>query len=259
MPAATTDTLGVKTAADFPSWYHSITLPDGTVTPGTGPKFAEKAWKVYGLPEDLTGKTVLDVGAWDGYWTFEALKRGAKYVVAIDDFSDRKEGDWCVDGQQEWDTFDFCRHQFGYLSDRCTREQLSVYDLQDASEFTDFDIIFCFGVMYHLRYPLLGLDKMAEVCAPGGQIFIESAVSDFYSPYRGGLGNGYCLGQYVMEFYPGADYGGRHSNWWGPTLLCLGHMVRAAGFDQVESSFLTVTPRKLADCRGFVHGTKKGG
>lgn len=259
MPAVTTDPLGVKTVADFAKWYHKITLPDGTVTPGEEPQIPEKAWEIYGLPDDLTGKTVLDVGAWDGYWTFEALKRGAKYVVAIDDFTDRGEGKWKVDGQEPWDTFQFCRAQFGYGKERCYCENMSVYDISvdQGAPFSDgFDIVFCFGVMYHLRYPLLGLDMMAEACAPGGEIFIESAVSDFYSPERGGLGNGYAFGQSVAEFYEGKEYGGRHSNWWGPTLRCLARWTRSAGFGKVESRFLTMTPTGIADCRGFVHGIK---
>src|SRR5215210_2436846 len=70
--------------AGFPYWYHRVELPGGVVTPGTSPASV----KSYRLPDRLDGKRVLDVGAWDGFWTFEALKRGAKQVVAIDDFSD---------------------------------------------------------------------------------------------------------------------------------------------------------------------------
>src|SRR3546814_10478593 len=67
-----------------PFWYHRIELPYGIVTPGPNPLNPN----VYRVPEDLSGRRVLDVGAWDGYWTFEALRRGAREVVAIDDFSD---------------------------------------------------------------------------------------------------------------------------------------------------------------------------
>ena len=57
----------------FPFWYHKIELPGGVVTPGWAPLNADS----YGIPADMSGLRVLDVGAWDGYWTFEALKRGA--------------------------------------------------------------------------------------------------------------------------------------------------------------------------------------
>jgi len=52
--------------SSFPYWYHRIQLPYGITTPGWAPLDA----KAYGIPIDLTGKRVLDVGAWDGYWTF---------------------------------------------------------------------------------------------------------------------------------------------------------------------------------------------
>ena len=68
----------------FPHWYHRIELPHGVVTPGGHPHSAA----AYRVPDRLDGKRVLDVGAWDGFWTFEALKRGAAEAVAIDDFSD---------------------------------------------------------------------------------------------------------------------------------------------------------------------------
>ena len=61
--------------AAFPYWYHKIELPGGVVTPGWAPLDAES----YRVPADLTGKRVLDVGAWDGYWTFEAMKHAARW------------------------------------------------------------------------------------------------------------------------------------------------------------------------------------
>ena len=70
------ETLRQQVAA-FPFWYHKIELPGGIVTPGWAPISVPS----YGVPENLTGKRVLDVGAWDGFWTFEALKRGATDFV----------------------------------------------------------------------------------------------------------------------------------------------------------------------------------
>ena len=69
---------------EFPYRYHKIELPGGITTPGWAPMSVE----AYKVPPDLSGKPVLDIGAWDGFWTFEALKRGAREAVAIDDFSD---------------------------------------------------------------------------------------------------------------------------------------------------------------------------
>src|SRR5690606_26765214 len=63
-------------------WFHRIDLGGGVVTPGLDDT-ATKLRQVR-LPEDLTGKSVLDVGAWDGFFSFEAERRGASRVVALD-------------------------------------------------------------------------------------------------------------------------------------------------------------------------------
>jgi tRNA (mo5U34)-methyltransferase len=231
----------------FSYWYHRIALPHGVVTPGWSP-FDEAA---YDLPATLAGKRVLDVGAWDGFWTFKAAALGAREVVAIDDFSDhlsRLE----PDDRRAWETFDLCREVLGYDHKTCARREMSVYDVTEAS-LGRFDVIFLFGTLYHLRHPLLALDRLASVC--DGEIFVECAILDDYSPYRGGLGQGYPDGQMVMEFYPDDLYGRNASNWWVPTLQCLLRMVESAGFSQETRSWkLTCAPDRPANCRGFVRG-----
>lgn len=234
--------------AAFPYWYHRIELPDQVCTPGWAPHDAG----AYRIPERLDGQRVLDVGAWDGYWTFEALKRGAKQAVAIDDFSDFL-GRLAESDRKAWDTFDLCREALGYSEEQADRVEMSVYGVAEETV-GRFDTIFCFGLLYHVRHPLLVLDQLAQVC--DGDIFIESAILDDFSPYHGGLGNGYPSGQMVMEFYPGSEYGGNDSNWWVPTLECLSKMVLAAGFDTVSAWKLLDPPTHVSNCRGFVHGRK---
>lgn len=232
-----------------PYWYHKIPLPGGIVTPGWAPLSAES----YRIPADLTGKRVLDVGAWDGYWTFEALRRGASEVLAIDDFSDFL-GSLRTDDRTGWENFDLCRDALGYSRAVCDRKEMSVYDVS-PEKIGMFDVVFFFGTLYHLRHPLLALDKLSSVCK--NEIYVESAILDDYSPYRGGIGKGYPNNQMVMEFYPDDQYGNNTTNWWAPTLFCLAHMVRAAGFPESQGWKLTVTPpQELPHCRGFVCGKK---
>jgi len=70
--------------AEVPVWWHSIDLGDGIVTPGT--KTSE--WLTAELAQlelgDLRGKSVLDIGAYDGYYSFAAERMGAERVVALD-------------------------------------------------------------------------------------------------------------------------------------------------------------------------------
>jgi tRNA (mo5U34)-methyltransferase len=240
--------LAARVAAS-PYWYHRIELPGGVVTPGWAPLDAS----AYRVPERLDGKRVLDLGAWDGFWTFEALKRGACQVVAIDDFSDYL-GSLHPEQRKAWRNFDLCREALGYPEEQCQRQELSVYELKPET-FGLFDVVFAFGLLYHLRYPLLALDRMSAVCT--GELYVESAILDDYSPYRGGLGHGYPGGQMVMEFYPENQYGSNATNWWVPSLHCLAHMVRAAGFERVQGWKLTASPSSLAECRGFACAYKR--
>lgn len=249
-----------------PYWYHKIALPGGIVTPGWAPLDAAR----YSIPADLTGKRVLDIGAWDGYWTWEALKRGAGEVVAIDDFTDQLGANVPRRG---WETFDLCREALGFtepyafdLKDlqkvttwmngsgqRVSRMEMSVYDLSPEYG-CRFDVVFFFGTIYHLKHPLLALERIASVC--DGALYVETASLDEFSPYRGGIGQGFNQNERVMEFYPGAEYGSNPTNWWAPTLECLGAMMASVGFRDIEVWPLTETPKSLAECRGFASGTK---
>lgn len=234
----------------FPFWYHKIELPYGIVTPGVAPISEES----YRIPKDLAGKRVLDIGAWDGFWTFEALKRGAVEAVAIDDFSPYRHL-MNEDERKGWDTFDFCRSVLGYNNEECKRMEMSVYDISEE-RLGRFDVIFFFGTLYHLRYPLLALDKIAAMCDQ--ELFVESAILDDYSPYRGGFGHGYSGSQIVMEFYPDDQYGGDKSNCWSPTLHCLMSMVHSTGdYRDINGWKLADEPTSLNMCRGFVHAVKK--
>lgn len=242
-----TDVLRKKIAA-IPYWYHRIVLPGGVTTPGWAP--IDPA--AYNIPTDLTGHRVLDIGAWDGYWTFEALRRGAREVVAIDDFSDHLNQKENVPRRQ-WETFDLCRDAFGYGPDRVTRLEMNIYDVS-LEKLGLFDTIFFFGTLYHLRYPLLALDKLSAICTK--QIYVETTICDDFSPYRGGLGNGYPGNQMVMEFYPTTQLGDNPTNWWAPSLLCLGQLIIAAGFPNTGVRKLMSSPTKLSLCRGFAVGSK---
>jgi tRNA (mo5U34)-methyltransferase len=235
------DNLSLQAALDaIPHWYHRIELPGGVVTPGWAPLDVTH----YRVPADLTGKRVLDVGAWDGFWTFEALKRGAREVVAIDDFSNA-----IYKGEQRgWKQFDFCRDALGYTSQQCSRQEMSVYDIKPA-ELGRFDVVLFFGVLYHLKHPMLGLERLADVT--DDLLCVESAILDDYSPYKG-TGYGDSM---VMEFYPDDQYGQNATNWWVPTLRVMSTMIRSVGFPDVKS-WKVENPSDLCDCRGHSHGKK---
>ena len=232
----TPEAIAARVAA-IPYWYHKIQLP-GITTPGWAPLCAD----AYQIPADLAGKRVLDIGAWDGYWSFEALKRGAREVVAIDDFSDQP-------GVKKWESFDLCAEALQIPAEKISRLEMSVYDISQE-KLGRFDVIFFFGVLYHCRHPLLALEKLAAVC--DGSIHVETAISDDFAAYRGGLNHGYG-DSLVAEFYPGRQYGDNPTNWWVPTKAALGGMLTAAGFRDVITWKLN-DPKDVMECRGFACG-----
>lgn len=130
------------------SWYHSIDLGDGIVTPGrlTLPHLKQML-QYLNFPDSFEGLTVLDVGAWDGFFSFEAERRGAKRVVALD--------------LNPPDYYGFAIAK-ELLQSRVEFVQGSVYTLSPEIH-GSFDVVFFFGVFYHLRYPLLALDRIHQV------------------------------------------------------------------------------------------------
>src|ERR1700727_2421153 len=64
-------------------WFHTIDLGDGLLTPGNPPS---ELLSAPGALPDVRGRSVLDIGAWDGKYSFEAERAGARRVVALDHF-----------------------------------------------------------------------------------------------------------------------------------------------------------------------------
>ena len=198
--------------------YHSIDLPDGSVLPGLqSVEHMRRRLAVFGVPMDLRGKRVLDIGAWDGWFSFECERRGAE-VVAVD----------CV----ELDTFLEARELLGSKVEYRT---LDVVELS-AAKLGRFDIVLFFGVLYHLRHPLLGLEKALELSTD--QVLVESFVIPSENRTMPA----------VMEFYERGELGGQIDNWCGPSPECLLAMCRSAGFAQAEIIEIS-SQRASAICR----------
>src|SRR5260370_11182880 len=78
-PAEAINELGID------AWHHSFTLSDGTrVTGGKTPEVLAREFEAIFGPIDMQGRSVLDIGAWNGAFSFEAMRRGAARVLAVD-------------------------------------------------------------------------------------------------------------------------------------------------------------------------------
>jgi tRNA (mo5U34)-methyltransferase len=190
-------------------WHHSIDLGHGIVTPGQD-NSARKLSRL-GLPESLAGKTVLDVGAWDGFFSFEAERRGAQRVLATDSYSWNGSHDW---GDKRG--FNLARQVLGSKV-----EDLDIDVLELSPErIGTFDVVLFLGVLYHMRHPMLSVERVGSVTR--GMIVLETAV-DMLSYRRS-----------AMAFYVGDELGRDATNWCGPNPAAVVGMLKVAGFRRIE-------------------------
>lgn len=183
-------------------WWHSFELPDGSRIDGVHTLDAlRKRVAQFPIPADLSGKRVLDVGAWDGWFSFEMERRGAE-VVAIDRIENPK--------------FYEIR---SLLNSRVEYRELDVFDL-DPRKIGTFDIVLFMGVLYHVKHPILALERVCSVCTD--MAIVESYVLKDQTD------------RHLLEFYEYDEFGGQFDNWFAPTPQTLTALCRTAGFARVE-------------------------
>ncbi len=208
------------------NWYHRIDLGDGIVTPGVDDTPNRMA--PLELPSDLSGKSVLDIGAWDGVFTFEAERRGASRVLATDSYC------WSGEG---WGTKEGFLTASRILGSRADDLEIDVMDLSPDKVGT-FDLVLFVGVLYHLRHPLLALERVASVT--GDQLIFDSHTAKVEDPDP------------VMLFYPGTELNDDPTNWWGANPPAVEAMLRDVGFRRIERKH----PELIPEGRLIIHAWK---
>lgn len=139
-------------------WHSPIDLGHGVITGDTlaQRRFARRL-RLMQIPEDLTGKRVLDIGAYDGFFSFEFERRGAD-VLSVDIWND-----------VQWEKFQFAIEK---KQSKIKHQRIDVHDLSPEAVNGTFDLVFCAGVLYHLRYPLKALESIRSVT--GHQLILET-------------------------------------------------------------------------------------
>jgi len=206
-----TKTQWLKSQIDAePYWFHRMELPDGLVTPGWNDPKTEKL-PYFGLPSDMKGMRVLDIGQAEGFFSFEAERRGAAEVVGIENYPPMAR------------KFQICR---AALNSRAQSSLASVYDLS-PNTFGTFDLVMFFGVLYHLRHQLLALQKLLAVCT-GTSLMQTATCHD----------NG---DKPIAEFHPFGIESGPAGNrscdptcFWFPNAACCIAMLEHVGFKDAE-------------------------
>jgi tRNA (mo5U34)-methyltransferase len=200
-----------------PLWFHTFALAPGIYTPGIA---RDHGYRLAALAADrFAGRSVLDVGAFDGFYSFLAEARGARRVVAVDN---EQYVDWV-------------RARFGITLQGGagfraiaelvgSRVQYRRIDARDVSELGErFDVVLCFGILHRVTDPLGLLRALADVLAPGGEIVLET------------YGSSLPADRSAIEVHePGDVYARDDFVYWGFSAEGLRRLARLAGFAEVE-------------------------
>jgi tRNA (mo5U34)-methyltransferase len=207
-------------------WFHSIDLGGGIVTPGRTSLEVLRTTADAVFEGTLEGKTVLDIGCYNGAYSFEAVRRGAKRVLATDHFV------WQADPRIR-EAFDLAR------AFAAPDVEAMVADLDDLTPQSvgRFDVVLFLGVLYHLRHPLLALERIADLATETLVVETHMDATDADRP--------------TMIFYPGVELNGDPSNWWGPNPACVKAMLHDVGFRQVDYQ-----PNPMHSNRGLFHARR---
>lgn len=240
--------------AAVPFWFHSVDLGHGVVTPGLkSPELHERELASLCLP-DLRGKSVLDVGAWDGFYSFAAERLGAARVVALDHHV------WGLDREAKHRYKAECREKgipqqhpslipelwrFDELPGKRgfdlarkalqSRVEAVVGDLMrvEPESVGKFDVVLYLGVLYHMESPLESLKRVRRLTK-------EVAVIETEAVAVGGFGE-----RPLCEFFPpAAKLSDDPTNFWAPNAPALAGLCEAAGFNRVKLLTAAPAPRR---------------
>ena len=188
-------------------WFHRIDLGHGIVTPGVDDSPSKLG--IVHMPDDLTGKTVLDIGAYDGFFSFEAERRGAQRVLATDHYC------WQAGGMGDGEGFKIAHEA---LNSRVEAQLIPVEEISPETVGM-FDVVLFLGVLYHAPDPLRYLRVVRSVCREMMILETHLDAQDYPRP--------------AMVFYPGATLNNDPTNFWGPNIPCVAEMLKEVGFPRL--------------------------
>lgn len=216
---------------EVPYWFHTFALnrTEGIYAPGTA---RDHRYRIPAIPESFEGLSVLDIGAFDGFYAFLAEARGADRVVAVDNeqYIEWVRARWGVDLEGG----EGLRAIHSLLNSRVEYRKLDALELGQLAE--RFDFIFCCGILHRVEAPRRLLEVLRRRVAPGGRGLLETH-GVFTDPGDGDPIHRYAPG----EVYPGDDY-----VYWGFTeggLDLLAKEAGWAGFELFDAPMIDGHPR----------------
>jgi tRNA (mo5U34)-methyltransferase len=207
----------VRVRDSVPLWFHTFALAPGIYTPGIA---RDHGYRLAVLGADrFAGRSVLDVGAFDGFYSFLAEARGARRVVAVDN---QQYVDWVrarfgvtLQGGAGF------RAIAGLIGSRVEYRRIDALDVHELGE--RFDVVLCFGVLHRVTDPIRLLGALVDVLAPGGEIVLETYGSHLPADVPA-----------IEVHEPGDVYARDGFVYWGFSAEGLRRLARIAGFGEVE-------------------------
>ncbi len=212
-------------------WFHTFALAPGIYTPGIARDHGYRL-AVFGT-DRFAGRSVLDVGAFDGFYSFLAEARGARRVVAVDN---EQYVDWV--GARFGVTLPGgvgLRAIAGLIGSRVEYRRMDALDIHELGE--RFDVALCFGILHRVTDPIALLRTLAGVLAPGGELVLET--------YGSHLGPDAPA---IEVHEPGDVYARDDFVYWGFSAEGLRRLARIVGLDVdgVDELEIDGHPRILA-------------
>src|SRR5215469_13754000 len=212
-------------------WFHSFELSDGTLVPGNKTLGVLRAeFDAVFAPLALDGQSVLDVGAWNGAFSFEAKRLGAARVLATDMYT------WAHPFFRGFERFLYVRKDSGLNTDY---KMLDTHRIRRDIVGT-FDVVLFLGVFYHLHDPLTVITNIADVATSWLVVETHLDLDDVPDP--------------AMRYYPSAELADDPTNWWGPNQHCVEALLRTAGFAEIH-----FTRNPFHPLRGIFHARRTNG
>lgn len=205
-------------------WFHNIDLGGVQTAPGhfLG-DYPQIKWKniASAFPDDLKGASVLDIGCNAGFYSIELKRRGAGRVLAVD-VDDR----YLAQG----------RFAAQVLNMDIEFQKSSVYRVDEIPGC--FDYVLFLGVFYHLRYPLLALDKVVKKVA-GKLVFqtmLRGSLQDYVADDNYDFWNRKVFDDpdFPRAYFIEKSYSSDQTNWFIPNRSGAEAMLRSAGLEIVS-------------------------
>jgi len=152
---------------------------------------------------DLSGKTVLDIGSNNCYYSFKMLPYSPKKIIAV----------------EPWPLF-YLQYLFINKFVQTDRIEFGLYGLEEMEDRgIKADTVFCLGILYHRKDPITALKSIKGCMNNGGELFIDNLI---------------ISGDDFTVLSPPISYAKMTNAYFIPTVNAMKGWLERAGFCEIE-------------------------